>query len=61
MCKIIEEYGDERAALSSAETLIKYVENLAESTQSIDEACRLLKITHEQYDDAKKLVEATLV
>ena len=57
MCRIIEEYGDERAA----ETLVKNIETLAETTESIDKACGLLKITRKQYDDAKALLEKTLV
>ena len=61
MCKIIEEYGDERAAESAAETLVKNIETLADSTGSIDKACELLKITRKQYDDAKALLEKTLV
>jgi hypothetical protein len=61
MCKIIEEYEDERAAESAAETLVKNIETLADSTGSIDKACELLKITRKQYDDAKALLEKILV
>ena len=57
MCSIIEEYANEE----KAEMLIKYVETLAETTESIDKACELLKITRKQYDDAKALLEKTLV
>ena len=56
MCDIIREYGDERAA----ETLVKNIEALAETTKSIDKACGLLKITRKQYEDAKALLEKTV-
>lgn len=61
MCKIIEEYGDERAAESAAETLVKNIETAANKLGSIDEACDFLNVSRDQYDDAKALLEKTLV
>ncbi|MGN0329486.1 MAG: hypothetical protein ACI4D4_10985 [Lachnospira sp.] len=57
MCRIIEEYGDERAA----ETLVKAIETAANKLGSIDKACDFLNISRKQYDDAKSLLEKTLV
>ncbi len=56
MCKIIEDYGDERAA----EVLVETIDNIAETLGSIDKACSLAKITRKQYDDAKALLEKAL-
>ena len=61
MCKIIEEYGDERAATSAAETLVRNVESVARKFNGIDEACNILDISRKDYDDAKALLEKTLV
>lgn len=61
MCKIIEEYGDERAAEATAKTLVNVIETAAAELGSIEKACNLLKVTRKQYDDAKALLEKTLV
>lgn len=64
MCKIIEEYGDERAAEAAAEATAKTLVNVIETAAelgSIEKACNLLKVTRKQYDDAKALLEKTLV
>lgn len=61
MCKIIEDYANEIADERAAEVLVKNIETLAETTESIDKACSLLKITRKQYDDAKALLDKTLV
>lgn len=61
MCRIIEEYGDERAAAGAAETLVKNVESVAKKFSGIDEACKILDISRKEYDDAKALLGKTLV
>ena len=61
MCKIIEEYGDERAAEAAAKTLANNIETAAAELGSIEKACNLLKVTRKQYDDAKALLGKTLV
>ena len=53
--------GDERAAESAAETLVKNIETAANKLGSIDEACDFLNVSRDQYDDAKALLEKTLV
>lgn len=65
MCSIIEdyareyakEYAKEYADERTAEMLVNNIETLAETTESIDKACELLKITRRQYEEAKKLLE----
>lgn len=61
MCKIIEEYGDERAAEAAAKTLANNIETAAAKLGSIEKACNLLKVTRKQYDDAKALLGKALV
>lgn len=55
MCKIIEEYGNERAAA----ILVKSVESIAKKVNGIDEACKMMDISRKDYDDAKALLEKT--
>ncbi len=65
MCKIIEEYGDERAAngiaYGNAQILVKNIESIAKKINGIDEACKMLDVSRKDYDDAKALLEKTLV
>ena len=56
MCDIIKEYADERAA----EMLVNNIETLAKKIGTVEEACDMLNITEQQYEDAKALLEKTL-
>ena len=42
-------------------TLVNVIETAAAELGSIEKACNLLKVTRKQYDDAKALLEKTLV
>ena len=57
MCKIVEDYAEEKASVSKAEVLVCAVENAAKSfKKSIDKACEALGFSISEYDAAKKLL-----
>ena len=59
MCLAIEEIKKEAAEERSAKDLIRAVGNVMESIQvSSEEACRILKCSLEDYENAKALVES---
>ena len=58
-----EEAGESRgAAIGAAESIVKSIESLQNKGYSLEEACELLSISEEKYENAKKLMgEMTLV
>ena len=53
---ILKEYAEERAA----EMLVNNIETLAKKIGTVEEACDMLNITEQQYENAKALLEKTL-
>ena len=64
MCDIIKdyakEYAKEYAEERAAELLVNNIETLAKKIGTVEEACDMLNITEQQYENAKALLEKTL-
>ena len=64
MCDIIKdyakEYAKEYAEERAAEMLVNNIETLAKKIGTVEEACDMLNITEQQYENAKALLEKTL-
>ena len=64
ICDIIKdyanEYAKEYAEERAAEMLVNNIETLAKKIGTVEEACDMLNITEQQYENAKALLEKTL-
>ena len=64
MCDMIKdyakEYAKEYAEERAAEMLVNNIETLAKKIGTVEEACDMLNITEQQYENAKALLEKTL-
>lgn len=60
MCDIIKDYAKEYAEERAAEMLVNNIETLAKKIGTVEEACDMLNITEQQYENAKALLEKTL-
>ena len=60
MCEAVQEYAKEYAEERAAEMLVNNIETLAKKIGTVEEACDMLNITEQQYENAKALLEKTL-
>ena len=62
MCKIVEDYAQEKADFEKATVTVQYVENAMKNGNLTEQqACKLIGITRKSYKEAKRLLSANLV